>query len=321
VKRVALALALAACTQQLDAPHSVPAAVPSAPVSAAPSATATPSAIPVDATVDAPGPSLEQDVEARIKGAHGRFGNAARVAPVGGLFVLVDVPGNGALFVRAKDLLERALPALYDGKLARRPDRAVTVLLFSTAPAYREYAGAVTAEAGLPYGMFLPGPREIAVDLSLGPESFKTLTHEAVHVLMDADFPEARDWFREGLASYFEEPVFGADGSIRGAPKNWRHATLLAALGTPGDRELVRLDRAFGLTGKALREGSERVRAIDYALVRSVCAWMESRGRLWEFYRAYREGWRDDASGMKAFAAVMGGTPKEMEGEWLRWVR
>jgi hypothetical protein len=313
----AVALALAACTTKGE----TVAPAPRPPASA--SASSALAARDAGAAVDAHDASLARDVEQRTRQARERFGAGSLVEVVDGSFVLVDVPPGGPLYEKAKALLVRAVPALQslfgDDPRARALE-AVTVLLFSNGQAFRTYVRTVTADETTPYGVYLPGPHEIAVDLSLGPEAWKTMTHEVVHVLMDARFPEAREWFREGLASYFEEPVFAPDGSIRGAPKNWRNGALLEALHSPSERENARLERVFGLTHARFVEGSARDVALNYALARSACAWMDAKGKLWPFYRAYREAWSRDESGKGAFTRVMGGTPEEEEKAWRAWV-
>jgi hypothetical protein len=42
---------------------------------------------------------------------------------------------------------------------------------------------------------------------------------------------------------------------------------------------------------------------------------------LWPFYRAWREGFRDDPSGQRAFQAAVGETPGEAQAEWAAWLK
>jgi len=55
--------------------------------------------------------------------------------------------------------------------------------------------------------------------------------------------------------------------------------------------------------------------------VRAMMAWLEGRGELWPFYRAWRDGFEEDPTGRTAFRSVVGRTPEEANGEWLGWVR
>lgn len=47
-------------------------------------------------------------------------------------------------------------------------------------------------------------------------------------------------------------------------------------------------------------------------MARYACQWLDERGKLWPFYRAWRDGVRDDPSGEKAFERIVGMTQAEM---------
>jgi hypothetical protein len=72
------------------------------------------------------------------------------------------------------------------------------------------------------------------------------------------------------------------------------------------------------MTDDAFRDGDE---PLHYAMARYACQWLDDQGKLWPFYRAWREGHEEDPSGARAFAAVMGKTPEEASEAWLGWVR
>jgi hypothetical protein len=57
----------------------------------------------------------------------------------------------------------------------------------------------------------------------------------------------------------------------------------------------------------------------NYALARSFCAWLEEKGKLWEFYRTWRDGVVADERGEKAFERVMGMTVEGAEAPWREW--
>jgi len=103
------------------------------------------------------------------------------------------------------------LPRYLDGRFSRRPDRAVTVLLFGTHDTFeKECAKLVEKERcekprGL-MGFYWPGTREILVDVSRG---VRTVAHELVHPIMQSDWPAAPAWI-------------GEDPTIRGRPRRPR---------------------------------------------------------------------------------------------------
>jgi hypothetical protein len=282
-----------------------------------------------DAGVDA-ATTLAADVAARTESVRAHYGAATRVEVVGGTFVLAEVGLPSPLFDQARALVARALPPLFDGRFSRYPDAAVTVLCFGSGDAYRGYHREHFGErTTVDWGVYRRGARELAVDLSRGAVFLPTLTHEMVHPLLQGDFPDAPLWLDEGIASLFEAPTFGADGSIHGQARNWRHDALLAGLASPADRADLRLDALFGMSprdfkGDPKRNGDARaghLEALNYALARSVCAWLDAQGKLWPFYRAWRDGVAADANGERAFASVMGAAPRSMNETWLRWAR
>jgi hypothetical protein len=322
-------LALGACARH-DAPERAEAApAPSTSAPAVDSGVARDAHADVVAQVDAAG-VLAADVAERIRDARAQFGAAARIRTVGDTFVLVEVGRPTPLFAEAAALIERALPPLFDGRFRVHPDLGVTVLFFPDAAAYAAHCRARNPNAGVVLGMYRREGREIAVDVSRGVGYLPTLTHEIIHPLVQADFPDAPLWFNEGLAALFEAPVFGKDGSIHGQPRNWRHGQLQAALASPAGRTEARLDGLFGMSPRAFKgwadkgvtkEQAAEIEALNYARARSMCTWLDEQGELWPFYRAWRDGYASDKTGEKAFARVVGGTPKEMNAKWVGWAR
>jgi hypothetical protein len=253
---------------------------------------------------------------------------------VGGTFVLVEVGPRGPLFAKAGALLGRFVPPLKE-HFARLPDEAVTVLFFTRAA---DYDGWSRATLGVPgpsnLGVYRSRTREIAADVSLGDAYLPTLTHEVVHPFLEADFPTAPVWFGEAVASLFEAPVFSADGGIGGVRGGARQARLLRALGSPTERATARLDALFDMSTATFLGASrtadgghaidEPARVLHYAVARSVASWLDTQGKLWPFYRAWRDarrGAEDDPTGERSFARVMGGSPSDLNERWVAWAK
>jgi hypothetical protein len=199
----------------------------------------------------------------------------------------------------------------------------VTVLLFPTDEGYGEY---VTREGGSPrdWGIFNVRSRVIAAKGAGGDAFLPTLLHEVVHPIMSADFPRDQVWFEEGVASLFEAPVFAADGSLHVVLKNRRQDRLRAAFRSPKERDEVTLPKLFAMDAATFNArtdgGTDPSRhSRNYAIARSFCAWLEEKGKLWEFYRAWRDGALADTRGEKSFEGVMGTTVEAAEGEWRAW--
>jgi hypothetical protein len=61
--------------------------------------------------------------------------------------------------------------------------------------------------------------------------------------------------------------------------------------------------------------------ALNYAAARYFCQWLDGQGKLWPFYRQWRDDFASDATGEKTFAAVMGKSPSELNAKWVAWVK
>lgn len=152
--------------------------------------------------------------------------------------------------------------------------------------------------------------------MNVGP-GIGTLTHELVHPIVQADFPGAPEWLNEGIASLFEALSMPAPGQIHGV-KNWRHPRLLRALRSPKERDRPSLEAPFALDDATFRGADED---LHYAAARYSCQWLDQQGKLWSFYRYFRDHRESDPTGEHAFTAVMGKTPAEANAPWAAWVK
>ena len=106
-------------------------------------------------------------------------------------------------------------------------------------------------------------------------------------------------------------------GEIHGV-KNWRYPRLRAAIDSPRERDAARLDALFGMSNQ---DFVSRDRDLHYAMARFACQWLDSRGLLWPFYSAFRDGFTDDPTGEKTFERVVGQTPAQANDAWTKWLR
>jgi hypothetical protein len=257
---------------------------------------------------------LASDLAQRRARATAELGPMA-VFDVEGQVFLFAARARSAVNDAALSLARVALPAYFNGRFARAPDRAVTVYVFEASGPYGEVcARHLGVSCASDLGIYDPETREVFVDASAG---VTTLTHELVHPIVHADFPDAPEWLNEGLGSLFEYPVFPRPGEIHGA-KNWRYRRLLAALASAKERDTVKVDALFGMADGVFYGPP---RDLHFAMVRYLCQWLDSRGWLWPFYAAWRDGVILDPTGEKAFARVTGMTPVEANGPWVEWVK
>src|SRR5262249_5967924 len=123
------------------------------------------------------------------------------------------------------------------------------------------------------------------------------------------------DWLNEGLASLHEQSRFrgGAkDPWIEGLV-NWR---------LKGLKEVIRRGQLGSLA--ALVETQQfrgRGEGTNYAQARYFCLYMQQRGVLAGFYRAFRTNRDDDPRGFKALARAFKGTSLDrLDQDFQRWV-
>jgi len=249
--------------------------------------------------------------------AREELGPKAGVEVAQDVFVLVAAPGwNERALEESTSLTTHAIDAYYTGRFDTKPARAIGVYLFPEEKSYQAYCRAHLGGAcDSPFGMYHPDLRRIVMNAGPG---LGTLTHELVHPIIEADFPRAPIWLNEGIASLFEAPVIPRKGEIHGV-KNWRLPRLLAGMKSAAERRDARLDALFGMTDEAFRE--ESLEKLHYATARYVCQWLDARGLLWPFYRAFRDRFSEDPTGAKAFAAVTHQTPGEANAAWTAWVK
>ncbi len=231
--------------------------------------------------------------------------------------------GRSGVFVCAGNLDARSFHDILTGTIAGgaqrlwaqyftvRPDYPIRVYLFAEEKSYRRYARALFGDADVShFGYYKPDERALVMNIGTGTG---TLVHEMVHALMAPDFPDAPTWFSEGLASLYEQCDYEAHG-LRGLV-NWRLPVLRdgIARGTALPlTELIATDRATFL---------DQHLGVHYAQARYFCLYLQERGLLTAFYRAYRDGFTEDPTGAKALAALLKRPLPEVETAWLAWVQ
>lgn len=307
----------------LRASAAAPPVVPPPPAAAAPMALAGPAPQHLpgrapEAPAKAPEPAYDIDADraARVAEARRELSPVIPNEVVRDVFVVVGAPGwNGPAFAQSVALVRDAVDAYMNGRFKTAPRRAISVYLFPSAAPYEAYCKKKWGEKCLSkYGFYRPDERRMVMNAGLG---LGTLTHELVHPIVESDFPGAPAWINEGIASLFEAPSLPRRGEIHGV-KNWRHPRLITALAAPAEKESTRLDALFGMDDETFRNDAED---LHYAMARYTCQWLDGKGKLWDFYRGWRDGVADDPNGEKAFAAAMGASPQEANAAWVKWVR
>ncbi|MDB4946930.1 MAG: glycogen branching enzyme [Labilithrix sp.] len=279
---------------------------------------------PAAAVVEAPPPSapepapppydLAAERERRIGAARTELGPRALATVVSDIFVVVGPPGfPSSSFESSVALMRSSMSAYLNGRFGKKPGEAITVYLFPEGSSYERFCKATYGAPCLAhYGFYEPGRRYMVMNIGLGAG---TLTHEIVHPLVEADFPEAPTWLNEGIASVFEAPVIPRPGEIHGV-KNWRHPRLARALLSHAERDRAQLATVFTLADETFRSEDED---LHYAMARYICQWLDARGKLWPFYQRWRDTAAADPTGRQAFTDVVGMSPEQASPVWAKW--
>jgi hypothetical protein len=223
------------------------------------------------------------------------------------------IAGNGspAQLARYRDgtirAAARALSATYFDK---QPAEPVLILLFESAGPYQRLAKKWFDDDDVPhYGFFRRSDHVMLMNVGTGTG---TLVHELVHALLAPDFPDCPDWFNEGLASLYEQCSLDAD-TITGH-ENWRLPALQGAI---RDGELRPLEE---MIADEKFYGDELV-GLNYAQARYLMFYLQENGLLAEFYKRFRDGAKDDATGLATLKQVLKtGDLVGFEKVWRKWV-
>ena len=193
----------------------------------------------------------------------------------------------------------------------RKPNAPIAILLFADNASYREFSQEFDGQRRDAYsGYYERADRRIMVNVQTGNG---TLAHELTHALAHFDFPDMPEWFDEGLASLHEQAEFSPDGERLLGVVNWRRYHLLYALRTGRLRSIAAL-----IAAERIREGHE---AIDYAHARYFCMFLQSRNRLIDYYRTFRDNVRRDPTGLATlFRLFNGQTPAEIDAQFRHWL-
>lgn len=160
-----------------------------------------------------------------------------------------------------------------------------------------------------PYGYYTATNRALVMNIATGGG---TLVHEIVHPFIESNFPRCPSWFNEGLASLYEQSA-ERDGGIVGLT-NWRLAGLQKAI---ADGKLGTFER---LTSTTTLQFYNNDRGNNYAQARYLCYWLQQKGKLREYYKAFAAAVADDPTGYKTLRQV--GAIDDVaafEKSWRQW--
>jgi hypothetical protein len=235
-------------------------------------------------------------------------GDAILVEPP---FVIAGKLTEAELAEWHREVILPAAAAMRASYFTRPPDAPVTLILLGDEPSYLRYAGRLAGEPALDYfGYYDSGQRTAVANLAAGEG---TLLHELTHALMEFDFPQAPEWFAEGLASLHEQCRLRRDGLELVGLDNWRGDELRTSV---AEGRLPSLDRLVATGGF---RGDEQAR--NYAHARFLLLFLQSRGDLRTFYRSFRDRSVEDPTGLAILKELVEPVSREpLDRSFRRWI-
>jgi hypothetical protein len=159
------------------------------------------------------------------------------------------------------------------------------------------------------YGYYKPSEKTMLMNINTGTG---TLVHEMTHALVRYDFPDIPSWFNEGLGSLYERCSLN-DKIILGYV-NWRLPALQDAI---NDKSYTSLDK---LTKTDYDEFYGDRSDVNYAQARYLCMYLQEQGLLRDFYKKFRDTYKDDNTGKSQLEKVTGKTISSLDEDYVKWV-
>jgi len=205
----------------------------------------------------------------------------------------------------------RSLGCFYNKFFDKKPDEVTTIFLFKDDNSYRSWAKKLYDDDDLSrFGYYKPSDRVMLMNIATGTG---TLVHEMTHALVRYDFPSIPSWFNEGLGSLYERCSLN-NNEILGYV-NWRLPDLQDAIKEGSYTSLDNLlktnyDEFYGSNS-----------SFNYAQARYLCMFLQEKRLLKEFYKLFRDTYNDDNTGKKQIENVYKKSLKELEEDYLVWVK
>jgi len=254
-----------------------------------------------------PSDELREATGRKAVGLRGRLDNTFTVVTLPP-FVVAGQGGRKAVEVLAVRSVVRPARAMWARYFRRKPDKAITVLLFSGDKSYRTWASRLFGDRDVShFGYYRPADRTLVMNIDTGTG---TLVHELTHSLIAYDFPAVPTWFNEGLASLHEQCRV-LDKDIVGLT-NWRLPALQAAIRDGKLRPLRELVTKRDFYGAR--------RGLNYAQARYFVMYMQKRGVLAKFYRHFRARHDGADADVKAVEHVFGKPIAQVDADFRAWV-
>lgn len=229
-------------------------------------------------------------------------------------FVVIGDESPAVVRQRAERTVEWFVDRVRKLYFEKDPPEIYDIWLFKDETSYRKHTKSLfNEEPGTPFGYFSHTEGALIMNIATGGG---TLCHEIVHAFVESNFPGCPAWFNEGLASLYEQ-CGERNGRVVGLT-NWRLAGLKKQIRTgvlPSFKKLL---------STTTQQFYNMDTADNYAQARYLCYYLQEKGLLGDYYRAFCGSAKRDACGYAALREVLSiEKEEEMAGfqkRWEKWV-
>lgn len=222
-------------------------------------------------------------------------------------FVVVGDETPERVRAHAAGTVRWAVEHLKKDFFAKDPERILTIWLFGNAASYDEAVRRNFRNSpDTPYGFYSSDNHALVMNIATGGG---TLVHEIVHPFVEANVPDCPAWINEGLGSLFEQAA-ERNGHIIGLT-NWRLGGLQRAI----KRGAVPSFHTLTHTTRNQFYGEDP--GTNYSQSRYLFYYLQERGQLLDFWKAYLVDRTTDPSGYTTLTKILG--DKDLEAFKKRW--
>lgn len=231
-------------------------------------------------------------------------------------FVVVGDESKRMVERRSKQTVKWAVDLLKKAYFPEDPDHIIDVWLFKDKKSYQKHTRQILKQVPTtPFGYYSPAKRALIMNIATGGG---TLVHEIVHPFMAANFPNCPSWFNEGMGSLYEQ--CSEKGKKIMGLTNWRLDGLQKSI------KAEEVPSFKTLCSTTDHEFYSEDPGTNYSQARYLCYYLQEKGLLRKYYKAFHAGRKKDPSGFATLKKILGRDGKDgrtmaaFKKEWQAYV-